>query len=700
MSRAFKPGIEKLIDQSTPTKPSGFNDPLISVCSACRAGPFSHEGFRQAISSGRYTGSSGYRYTTTWQKILQAVVNEACNWCHILRRTRAGVRADKALLISGETVEVRFQVSVKYTAQDSSHIKIYFNGLLVARYTMVLYANEGDGVTIDMSTASANLIWPWKNRDEIYYTKASECIQACSDHEYCPSYEEVYLPTRVIDCSDPAKPCLIETQGVIKGYYCTLSYVWGGDQLHKTTTSNIDTYIREGINVDLPQTIADAIVVTNKLGFQYLWVDALCIIQDSNEDKVKELESMTRIYCNAHLTISVLSAYSAYEGFLPGRRAPDVLPFYLADEASTPGWMLLKCGVQFPGRLSRQLGLSNSSMHAPLRKRSWSLQESILSPRQIIFQPPDVLYKCRSFQAVGIDEDTWSTNTRKLATDHIIFSEETHPTLNKDKFYEQWQNILEDYSKRKSTLSSDKLVAVASVAEILQSHVQDQYIAGLWRRNLLDDLLWEVIAPMGPDETHLPRPITYRAPTWSWASVDGELQARRWQYDLACASYKAEIQMCKATPKFISHPLGEITDAKLTIAAKIRPLMRDGRGCSFIEHVGTKIDTGGLKYWYWTAPAGNILETLSTKSSSDGGLKGGFVFDCLEGTEQDCQTNFYVMLLHAGKYYTHYWVDGLLLIQVDNMTDHYRRVAKFNFKHEYQWLDWLDTEPLKLVTLI
>lgn len=69
-----------------------------------------------------------------------------------------------------------------------------------------------------------------------------------------------------------------------RGRYLTLSYVWGGDQAHKTTSSNITTY-EGGIDPTLiPLTIRDAIFVTNALGFRWLWVDSLCIIQDSDQD--------------------------------------------------------------------------------------------------------------------------------------------------------------------------------------------------------------------------------------------------------------------------------------------------------------------------------------------------------------------------------------------------------------------------------
>ena len=173
------------------------------------------------------------------------------------------------------------------------------------------------------------------------WEKAVECMNRCKDHEHCPEDEETYLPTRVIDCSDPSKPRLVHTNRQVRGHYCNLSYVWGGDQPLKTTLSNIDTYINDGITPPIPQTIADAIFVTNKLGFKYLWVDALCIIQDSVEDKNKELGIMSNIYADAYLTISALSSFRADQGFLPNERGPDVLPFICADRAKPAGHMLL-----------------------------------------------------------------------------------------------------------------------------------------------------------------------------------------------------------------------------------------------------------------------------------------------------------------------------------------------------------------------
>ncbi|KAF8969731.1 heterokaryon incompatibility protein-domain-containing protein, partial [Flammula alnicola] len=532
------------------------------------------------------------------------------------------------------------------------------------------------------------------------------------DHDRCSKLDETYLPTRVIDCSDPSKPRLFETHRQIKGYYCTLSYVWGGEQHQKTTAANIDTYVREGINVPLPQTIADAIFVTHKLGVRYLWVDALCIIQDSFEDKVKELANMGRIYRDSSLTISVLSAYRADEGFLPDERTSVV----------SLGRMLLKYDIP---RQDPSLGYKHQTVatHSPLDERGWCLQESILSPRRLIFQPPYVQYKCRSFSQ-NFTPDRWEKETASgySQSDYILFTiaKDTSASgggVADDKLRERWEQILSSYTRCKITVPNDKLVALAGVAEVFQSISQDDYLAGLWRRTLLNDLLWKPFGPIGPDEVLPPRPVEYRAPTWSWASVGDVVinPHRKHMFEDPSTEYEAEILACEVTPKSSIHPLGEVEEATLTVEAKIRPLMLDGQKCTFMERKGTRtgdvfqsVSLGGD----WVAPVGNCLESGSSSVDRLGGegqekKRIGIRFDCLEGTAQDRPMDFFVIILRAGRrwgnregYRDEGWMRGLLVLRVEDDVEQYRRVAKLDLQYNFQWPDWFDTTPLKTVTLV
>ena len=115
---------------------------------------------------------------------------------------------------------------------------------------------------------------------------ANSWISTClGSHGKC-SNTSVPLPTRVLDLR------AVEYGGLVKlcisqgkmAPYVALSYCWGGPQLLVLTTATLETFIRGIPLVSTPQSIIDAILVCRRLGFQYLWVDALCIIQDSSEE--------------------------------------------------------------------------------------------------------------------------------------------------------------------------------------------------------------------------------------------------------------------------------------------------------------------------------------------------------------------------------------------------------------------------------
>lgn len=213
---------------------------------------------------------------------------------------------------------------------------------------------------------------------------AQQCMERCiRTHAQCPKPQQVELPTRVIDCSDVKKPKLI-LGGGRRGRYAALSYVWGGPQFC-TTTENIHSLVHEGIdNHTLPQTILDAIRTTNSMGIPYLWVDALCILQDSDTDKYTEIGRMRMVYRNAHVTIIAASSAKAVDGFLQDRSAPPHtrLPFHCPD-----------------GRLGTFSLLPDAYIESeeaePVDTRGWCLQERLLSPRALIYTSSTLQFECQ-----------------------------------------------------------------------------------------------------------------------------------------------------------------------------------------------------------------------------------------------------------------------------------------------------------------
>jgi hypothetical protein len=105
----------------------------------CRAGPFSYEGFRQAISEGSSHEISGYCYTTTWPVVARSISNEICSWCRILRRARDGLPTMKYPPACEESVEVTIKIS---TEKLQEGVEIYLNGSKAASYA--IYANLGE----------------------------------------------------------------------------------------------------------------------------------------------------------------------------------------------------------------------------------------------------------------------------------------------------------------------------------------------------------------------------------------------------------------------------------------------------------------------------------------------------------------------------------------------------------------------------
>lgn len=149
-----------------------------------------------------------------------------------------------------------------------------------------------------------------------------------AEHEKCLIHHDMYsgletkLPTRVLNISsDPAtghniKVRLVETH-YSRGLYACFSYCWGPDaQESMTATLNFDQCLESIPLQNLPGTISDAIKLCRKLGFRYLWVDLLCIIQNLEQDWHRESSRMAAVYSQSALTVAIHPVERASKSFL------------------------------------------------------------------------------------------------------------------------------------------------------------------------------------------------------------------------------------------------------------------------------------------------------------------------------------------------------------------------------------------------
>jgi hypothetical protein len=175
---------------------------------------------------------------------------------------------------------------------------------------------------------------------------------------------------RLLECFQPP-PEQISARGSFP-VYTALSHRWGASQ-HFTTRTNTKFILEDGMSSDqLPQTFRDAIVLTRRLGYEYIWIDALCIIQDDPTDWLRESEKMGDIYTDAVCTIAVHCAADDSEGFLAKtlskRHAIDLCMDDI-DERE-----ISICRAPNPNT-----DVTNSA----LSRRGWVLQERFMSTRTL-----------------------------------------------------------------------------------------------------------------------------------------------------------------------------------------------------------------------------------------------------------------------------------------------------------------------------
>ncbi len=149
-----------------------------------------------------------------------------------------------------------------------------------------------------------------------YLSQAKGWVRDCCEkHDRCKERPSSTLPTRVLDVSfNNDFVFLRESAKTEEGSYVALSHVWGGIVPIRTTAKTIALF-KDGIHLGaLPQTFRDAVFIARYLECRYLWIDSLCIVQDSKEDWAKEAARMAQVYGNALVTLAAVNSANSNGG--------------------------------------------------------------------------------------------------------------------------------------------------------------------------------------------------------------------------------------------------------------------------------------------------------------------------------------------------------------------------------------------------
>jgi hypothetical protein len=181
-----------------------------------------------------------------------------------------------------------------------------------------------------------------------------------------------------VSLSDQEYVRVVQTEPESFGKWVALSHRWGVGQVFSLTTSNLQL-LQTGVSVSsLSPTFRDAITITRKLGVKYLWIDSLCILQDSVDDWDVEASKIPGIYQNAYVTIAAAATNSCQGGILTGRAGvpnsrPCQVPVYRQGRSGT-------VTIDLP----LDYNLKNPEINF-LKNQAWYFQESQLSRRLLIF---------------------------------------------------------------------------------------------------------------------------------------------------------------------------------------------------------------------------------------------------------------------------------------------------------------------------
>ncbi|KAM3068410.1 hypothetical protein ACMFMF_009225, partial [Clarireedia jacksonii] len=300
----------------------------------------------------------------------------------------------------------------------------------------------------------------------------ASCLQNHSSCDILPTTKQ--LPSRLLDISrSPDIITLLETaklstQGDIPPY-ATLSHCWGSKKFIQTTIFNIESYYVNINWANLPSTYRDAISVVRGLSLNYLWIDSICIIQDSRDDWKRESALMASIYSNSYLNIAATRVSETTQGCLMVRRRdsesiPICLPRFPNDPDPAEQIFVRKSLDSLHGfyttPIIQRAGnhvWENEILEAPLLQRAWVFQERYLAPRTLHFCAGELVMECRQ-----------GMRCECTGLDLIRFN----PLRNGgDISYDAWLSVVEEYSRLLLTYESDRLIALMGVAEVFQKRL-------------------------------------------------------------------------------------------------------------------------------------------------------------------------------------------------------------------------------------
>ncbi|MCJ1399894.1 hypothetical protein MMC11_003097 [Xylographa trunciseda] len=400
----------------------------------------------------------------------------------------------------------------------------------------------------------------------------------CKNHGCAARLDSRFVPTRLVEIL--STPTLDQLEWRVSATseiprtnisgFITVSHRWDSRITAKLTRENM-AQLRSFRPVSyLPQNFQTAISIAKHLGISYLWVDSLCIIQDSQQDWAKESLVMKDVYQQSSLNIVIgLTAQLSSER----KVLSDPAVCRLNWEMSFWDSILLRPFRQ--STRSRRFCITyadfwNHSVYdTELSDRAWIFQELMLSSRTLHLYDSQIIWECGALKACEMFPDgvpskmMSSTDSKHTMSD--FYRNIYEKSWTRDTVIERsWCSAVNRYSALELSFECDKLVAFAGIAKFFHSLHPDCYHGGIFRRHMPRHLLWWRVQETAKAITKSTRPSVFRAPSWSWAAIDAPIHTS-FQLQGHSETVLAPIIEVQTSPVGEDH-FGQVRDGRIILS--------------------------------------------------------------------------------------------------------------------------------------
>ncbi|KAL2151637.1 hypothetical protein VTH82DRAFT_6735 [Thermothelomyces myriococcoides] len=347
------------------------------------------------------------------------------------------------------------------------------------------------------------------------------CIQ---DHLSCPDSVEAPAPSRLLKVMSGEYVKLEPTKGK-RVKYAALSYCWGtprqGVDDYRTLEKNYEAR-KTGFRLDeLPETLRDVVQVTRRLEIPYIWIDALCIIQDNTADWEAEATQMMYYYENAYLTIAPVLSDSVYAGMRNGGGEPPFCRSFPGpwNRDNNPDLILADKGSKY---------YDGTIFYSTWNQRGWTYQEMLNSARILFVFSHSITLRCRTGSWDSLQG--WHSGSSQGGEIFlpVLLNGGTKTTVFDLDPHDEWCQVVDNFTRRKLTMPKDRWVAFSGIAQRFSRNFSKEIVAGLWKERLLEELVswlpplplpvWRPDDPASSSVNGGNKKATF--PSWTWVGAD------------------------------------------------------------------------------------------------------------------------------------------------------------------------------------